>query len=125
MLMMSKTTIIFLKKLFNNRVYGHIRSNPTSSHYYEKLLLKKNKIIDDNQQKFNEFQELCKLKLTKAIKRYDNVRNSLDNIKLTNQQLQQALSKSQENENALKKRIEEIKSMSFWEKIKQIFRPCK
>lgn len=111
----------FLKKLFNNRVYGHIRSNPTSYHYYEKLLLKKNKIIDDNQQKFNELQELCKLKLTEAIKRYDNVRNSLDNIKLTNQQLQQALSKSQENENALKKRIEEIKSMSFWEKIKQIF----
>ncbi len=60
---------------------------PTSYHYYEKLLLKKNKIIDDNQLKFNEFQELCKIKLTEAIKRYNNVRNSLDNIKLTNQQL--------------------------------------
>ncbi|WP_392563032.1 hypothetical protein RHO12_06105 [Orbus sturtevantii] len=111
----------FFKKMLSNQVYGSIRSNPTSSSYYEKQLVKKNKIIDENQQGFDELKELSKLKLIEAINQYKNVKNSLNNIKLINQQLEQALSKSQQNENSLKNKMEEINSMSFWQKIKQIF----
>ena len=111
----------FLKKMLSNQVYGRIRSNPTASNYYEKQLLKKNKIIYDNQQKFDDFKKLCKLKLAETISLNKNIKNSLDNMKLTNQQLEQALFESQQNENSLKNKIEKIKSMSFWQKIKQLF----
>ena len=115
----------FLKTIFKNQVYGKILSDPISANYYvEELKLKQmelNNIISINKE-LNELNESYKLELDNKQTSLNEFTTKMNDLIRENYNLHNLLKQNEESNNKLKNKIEIIESMSFWEKLRYLFK---
>lgn len=115
----------FLKTIFKNQVYGKILSDPISANYYvEELKLKQmelNNIISINKE-LNELNESYKLELDNKQTSLNELTIKINDLSRENYNLHNLLKQNEESNNKLKNKIEIIESMSFWEKLRYLFK---
>lgn len=115
----------FLKSKFKDHVYGNILSDPISANYYvEELKLKQielNNIISINTE-LNESNESYKLELDKKQSLLNEFTTKINDLSRENYNLHNLLKQNEESNKKLKNKIEIIESMSFWEKLRYLFK---
>lgn len=115
----------FLKSKFKDHVYGNILSDPIPANYYvEELKLKQielNNIISINTE-LNESNESYKLELDKKQSLLNEFTTKINDLSRENYNLHNLLKQNEESNKKLKNKIETIESMSFWEKLRYLFK---
>lgn len=115
----------FLKSKFKDHVYGTILSDPIPANYYvEELKLKQmelNNIISINKE-LNELNESYKLELDNKQTSLNELTIKINDLSRENYNLHNLLKQNEESNKKLKNKIEIIESMSFWEKLRYLFK---
>lgn len=115
----------FLKSKFKDHVYGTILSDPIPANYYvEELKLKQmelNNIISINKE-LNELNESYKLELDNKQTSLNEFTIKINDLSRENYNLHNLLKQNEESNKKLKNKIEIIESMSFWEKLRYLFK---
>lgn len=115
----------FLKSKFKDHVYGAILSDPIPANYYvEELKLKQmelNNIISINKE-LNELNESYKLELDNKQTSLNEFTIKINDLSRENYNLHNLLKQNEESNKKLKNKIEIIESMSFWEKLRYLFK---
>lgn len=111
-----------LKTIFKNKVYGYIRSNPISVNYHDKKLRLKQEELSNSLSNITELEENHHIEKERILTQYSDIKNKLSNIILDNNHLIELLKEKDELNKELKNKLETIESMSFWQKLKGLFK---